>query len=523
MLEFPVRWLLLLFCSVVANGSLGQFWQEVWVEPPGEVTANGRFGASISIEGDRLLIGAPGSNGGVPGSGAAYLYKRNEEGLSTWGFVARLEPPVLYTSGGFGTKVVLHQGGAYVSAPREQVQGITRGAIHRFEPVMDDEQEHWVHRQIIYSDTAQADLRTGEWFSVREELCVASGPGFDQVPPDQEPGAGALLAFSRSSGSDFVGSRSVNGDDLNPEDGPLCTSAPCELSGWCDLVAGHLVYTTSNAKAYTLPVEPLLDAAMPLVPLPVLLTDTFGYQGGAVLFNAGAVHGDEDLVLVGEAGYPVRRPVAVSFRATDVGFLQNGHMIPDTTPTTGDPRFWRWGYSVATGQQRVAVGDPGDILFTPLGYVEVFDRHEGMPGGWHRLVKLLPSDPENGAVFGSSVALGDGVVAVGAPGFGGADRGKVYVFHDPSVGIEVWPYTEPSTLRVYPDPVASGGRLHVDLPRVPGHLHAYSIEGRAVAGWGTNGPFDLELSGWPPGRYLLVFSPSTSDPLPLVGAVIVQP
>ncbi len=85
-----------------------------------------------------------------------------------------------------------------------------------------------------------------------------------------------------------------------------------------------------------------------------------------------------------------------------------------------------FGMSVAIANGVVAVGAPGDDdNGTSSGSVYLFDTTTGA-----QIAKLLPSDGASGDVFGRSVAIANGVVAVGATGDddNGFDSGSVYLF-----------------------------------------------------------------------------------------------
>lgn len=89
-----------------------------------------------------------------------------------------------------------------------------------------------------------------------------------------------------------------------------------------------------------------------------------------------------------------------------------------------------FGFSIATDGQRVVVGAIGDDdRGTDAGSAYVFDVATGQ-----QLHKLLPDTVESQALFGSSVSIRDGLIAIGAPKFdhdiptGVTDSGAVYLF-----------------------------------------------------------------------------------------------
>lgn len=80
----------------------------------------GPFGASIALDGDRAVVTAGGDAGRHPVAGAAYVYERDEAGA--WSLVTRLEAPGGTRDGIFGARAVLDGDRLLVTAP-----GHTRG------------------------------------------------------------------------------------------------------------------------------------------------------------------------------------------------------------------------------------------------------------------------------------------------------------------------------------------------------------------------------------------------------------
>ncbi|MEZ4416676.1 MAG: choice-of-anchor B family protein [Gemmatimonadota bacterium] len=104
--------------------------------PAGELApsdpADSRLGRSISVQGNQVLVGAPGPGGSVggggmqgqPGPGAAYLFERDGSG---WRALTRLAAPAGALA--MGTKVHLGEGWALASAP---ITGNANGALYEF-------------------------------------------------------------------------------------------------------------------------------------------------------------------------------------------------------------------------------------------------------------------------------------------------------------------------------------------------------------------------------------------------------
>jgi subtilisin-like proprotein convertase family protein len=83
-----------------------------------------RFGRSVDIDGDTLVIGSE--------AGASYVFLQNEGGANAWGQIATLTPTGVLT-GGFGAAVVIAGDRIAVGAPLTEVDGnAEQGAVYLF-------------------------------------------------------------------------------------------------------------------------------------------------------------------------------------------------------------------------------------------------------------------------------------------------------------------------------------------------------------------------------------------------------
>jgi len=100
-----------------------------------------------------------------------------------------------------------------------------------------------------------------------------------------------------------------------------------------------------------------------------------------------------------------------------------------------------FGQAVALDGDKALVGAPGNsAAATRGGAAYVFARDQGGPDSWSEIAKLLPSDPQAAANFGSSVALDGDIAVVGAMGDDGPGfrRGAAYVFYRSGVVPGTW-------------------------------------------------------------------------------------
>ena len=93
------------------------------------VGAGDRFGSSLALENDTVVVGTPGFGGG--NSGAVFVHQRHAGGNNTWGIVKQLEGSDPQTGDRFGTKVSLSNGVLAVGNPFDDQADPSTGTIAR--------------------------------------------------------------------------------------------------------------------------------------------------------------------------------------------------------------------------------------------------------------------------------------------------------------------------------------------------------------------------------------------------------
>lgn len=112
----PRRLSILFFVSLWALGltpSLGQRIAERWALTPERPATELRFGRSVAVSGDLVVVGAPGDTTNGPKSGAAYVFEHSDNGWMR----TKLVPPDGEPNARFGWKVAVDDGRVAVSAP----------------------------------------------------------------------------------------------------------------------------------------------------------------------------------------------------------------------------------------------------------------------------------------------------------------------------------------------------------------------------------------------------------------------
>ena len=115
---------------------VGGTWVETEKLYGNDIGADDRMGRTVSISGDFALVGADRHAGGA---GAAYVFKRNNQGTpldptdDTWPQVAKLQPAGLQANDNFGLGVAIDGTRALVGALNDVVGTVKMGSVYVFE------------------------------------------------------------------------------------------------------------------------------------------------------------------------------------------------------------------------------------------------------------------------------------------------------------------------------------------------------------------------------------------------------
>lgn len=139
---------------------------------------------------------------------------------------------------------------------------------------------------------------------------------------------------------------------------------------------------------------------------------------------------DDGIVAVGINNHDGENPQAGTVYLFDAS---TGAAIAALEPDNGMPRD-QFGWSVAIDNGVIAVGAILDNTSgNQAGAAFLFDANSGT-----QIAKLLPNDPSAAAFFGFSIAIDDGIVGVGVPfdDHNGRQSGSAYLF-DVSTGDQI--------------------------------------------------------------------------------------
>lgn len=110
-------------------------WEQTMLLVPDTIIWNARFGSSVAISGDRAIVGAIFGQTNKDVTGAAYIFTRQDDGQ--WDQTARLRPSSLDQDDRYGSSVALYGNIAIIGAPNDDEKGEDAGAAYVFEKQAD--------------------------------------------------------------------------------------------------------------------------------------------------------------------------------------------------------------------------------------------------------------------------------------------------------------------------------------------------------------------------------------------------
>jgi hypothetical protein len=398
-----------------------------------------RFGASLALDGDRILVGAYRDDDHGIDSGAAYLFRRGDNG---WAQTAKLTPSDGRDLGFFGFSVALSGDTALIGAWRDDAEVPDGGGAYLFQRVGD----RWRQRQKI------AGANDGARFGYAVALEGSTALIGAYLDDTQAGAAGAVYLYARA------GERWRRRATLTGEARDQGFGIALALSGGTALIAAVLEGTALKPGAVHVydagddgwqpqavlaaPVESLgdrfgaavaLSTELALIGAPKADTEHAELTGAAFLFQREPRSLGAHQVLIardGAIGDGFGRSVAVAngrvlvgAPGADAGETENGLVYVFVQDDAG----WReearlragdgdvrsgFGEVLAIDGDRALVGAPGDSEAAPnAGAVYLFERSSS---GWARRTKLMPADAAADMRFGSALALAGERALIGA-------------------------------------------------------------------------------------------------------------
>lgn len=468
----------LLLAATPAFAQPTAFFQQL-LDP--EPVAASRFGASVDLSGDFVVVGEPGEEGAT---GTAFVYLRGT-GTDTWALQQELAPANVSSGGEFdpayGTSVAIRGRTIAVGAPLDSETAINSGAVIVFE--YDAKAAAWTELDKLKASTPELEDQFGFAIAATDEVIVVGAYGDD----DQATDAGAVYVYEREAESDsWDFAQKLVADDAEEGDRFGYSVA---ASGTTIAVGIFNEFAPTDIGAAYVFEQAEEDGPWEQVQTLEASDAEPGDRFGS------AVGIGNDVVLVGAPQGGVGDSGAAYFFERDGNAWTEVARVVSAAPLPNS----LFGQSVSVENGVALIGAPQeDIEGTDTGAAYLF-----VDGGtWSPVARLSLVNAQDDAIFGSAVSVSSGVAVVGAPqdNIDNNVVGAAYLFGVPATDSEG--EVGASALRLdapYPNPFSAGTRIGYTLAEASDvQLAVYDVLGREVAvleeGLHPAGPHTVEWS-----------------------------
>ncbi|MCE7997171.1 MAG: T9SS type A sorting domain-containing protein [Roseivirga sp.] len=343
-------------------------WEEVQKIVASDRSAGARFGTSVGISGDYIVVGAPSANGFVNGqnttvrAGAAYIYEKAPDG--TWSEKKKIGASDGTQSSGFGNEVAISGDyivvSAYVDDTDENGQGNIRnaGSAYIFEKAPDGS---WAQVQKIVSPVQTIEDRFGSGVAIDGDYAAISAYGEDEDANEANTilSAGAVYVYKREASGTWIFSQKLVHADRDEAD----------LLGHQLAMSGNLIIASAHFES-----EDENGA------------NTINRSGSAYIFE----------------------------RAVDDTWSQVAKLVASDR---GEEETF--GLGVEIKGSFAAIGSPinetdanGTKEITQAGAVYLFEQ--AADGSWSQVRKIVPSDRSLSDQFGRDISIDGPNMLIGA-------------------------------------------------------------------------------------------------------------
>jgi hypothetical protein len=363
----------------------------------GKGAINHSLGYSVSISGNRALIGALYSDDAAKESGAAYIFDYID---GQWTLSAKLIPGDSRENHRFGYSVSLDGDKALVSAFYNDHSN-SSGSVYVFQ----HSDGEWSETAKLTTNDVSADKYLGNSVSILGNRALVGAYIHNSFE-------GAAYIF------ELVDGTWVKTSELTPDDTMLSVKFGISVSLSNDLAligaSGDNVYGNSSGAAYVFQYQNNeWERLQKLFPDEANGVEEFGHS----------VSLDGQRALIGSFGNVNQDGSAYIFDYNGKSWQQTIRLIADDAATND-----RFGISVSLSGNQAIVGASGNRdagSMTGSAYVFEYDK-----GAWSQEQKLLADIPESPDHFGFSVANANGRILVGSIGDDdfGWFSGSSYIF-----------------------------------------------------------------------------------------------
>jgi len=363
--------------SLATDGSLHEFKKLT----ASDAVLGDRFGASVSISGDTVVVGAFGDEGFT---GSAYIFQKDQGGANNWGEVKKITASDAAAVDFFGDLVSISGDTVVVGARNGDSIISNTGSAYIFQKDQGGANNWGEVKKITASDAASSDLFGGSVSISGDTVVVGARNEGD-------------MFFSRT-GAAYIFQKDQGGANNWGEVKKITASdaAATDVFGGSVSISGDTVVVGATDED---------DGCLPII-------NPDCNSGSAYIFDR------------------------------NEGGADNWGEVKKIGASDGDVEDL-FGGSVSISGDTVVVGSTGDddVGFeSNSGSAYIFDRNEGGADNWGEIKKITASDAAASDRFGNSVSISGDTVVVGAVAAddAGSSSGSAYIFERNEGGADNW-------------------------------------------------------------------------------------
>ena len=382
-----------------------------WVEQARLVASDGThgdyFGISVAMDGDTVLVGAHRANEPFADGGAVYVFERIGR---SWYETSKILAPDGSHFAYFGYSVGLGGNTAIIGAIRDDEAGFDSGSAYVFVRG----QGGWVLQTKLIGNNTEEEDYFGYAVDVDGDFAIVTSP--------RNRGIGAAYIYKRE-GTEWKQKRNRIRIRMMPidHDGATSFGVSVDISGTTAVIGatGAIVGEGETGAAYifTENEPPFWNQHTKLTAGDRKSGDQLGYavaiSGGEII--SGAPWHD--------AGGKASGAAYIFQQNEEARWVESGKLSDGETASED-----QFGASVAiSGNIAVSGAQQADDIAPNSGAAYIFERSGTV---WLQRGKLIADDGKAGDLLGNSVAISGETILVGAPGVddAGPEAGAAYVF-----------------------------------------------------------------------------------------------
>lgn len=472
-----------LFLTALINvGLIAQTLTETKLLPP--VLRNGeRFGHSIGVLRNELLVGAEQAYYPVNGTGSVYRYFYNG---NNWQYIERMDCPSGLSGASFGYSIAIDDGMLIIGAPEDTSGGLgwPKGAVY----VYNRADTSWVLSQRLEPNTDYGAPFFGSSIAFSDSLLLI-GAKYDQ---GDEFLSGTAYIFKKRS-EIWTEIKRIVGPGAH-EYSEFGASAAI-YNNFLFIGAPQL---NDSGAVFMYKIE---NDSVQFINKVVGSSVSLSYSFGRKIIN------DSNMIAISASG----NIYSQNYHGSIYIYQLEGENLTELNIIyPEDPLAYYFGYGISLKKDSILIGAIGNTGVGDKGRGYLYVKDDSI---WREKIRFIASDGANLDFFGQTCDFDNGAFVFGAPGKGIA--GAVYIYQDISVGgivednINKFEY---SLSQNYPNPFNPKTKIRYNIPTEGNvKLIIYNTLGEEITTLSderkVSGYYEVEFnaSNLPSGMYIYKF------------------